>query len=492
MKTRPSIIIGALWCVLCAAGWLAGCAAGPGTPFHSSPETPPLGEIVAVEGPDVTVDNRPARVGMPIDASQEVRTGARSEVTIRFQNGSVLHVFENTDPVFDIIREPWCLLIRMFYGKAMLDTNNACVRTETPESNAFIDSVILIQIEQGRTRYQVFQGKIRVAARDVPAVQKPVDAGQGIDVMAARVLPIRMLTPQQRRDLQRRYAKLVFPMPEWLGRPVKEVEAEAQKRGLQFDMRETRSGRAKPGTVIKQDPRPGTPIRRGDRVRLVVEAAAQPPYFLPSFEGRPLKEVTAELRRQKLRWEIKTIPSNRHRPGTVLEQNPPPKSKMRPGDTVLLVVTAKAAPQLIELPNLEGRTLDAALAELKTQGLRWEIENVRTRKAKPGTIAGQNPRPGTRVAPGQTIRLALETEAPPPNLIKLPLFEGRSIEAVQTELRKLGLRVKVANVKTNRVKPGIVVRQEPKAGTAVRRGHTVQLTVEGANVIKPPSNLQLY
>jgi ferric-dicitrate binding protein FerR (iron transport regulator) len=197
-----------------------------GCPPPSSVTPPPptgreiIGTIETMQGASVTVAGRPARQGMPIYEGEEVKTGTGSTVIIRFSRGGLMQLRENTDPIFTIMQESMCLLIRMFYGHAMLDSGGQCVNGDTPESRAFINTKVDIRVEGGRTVFEVLEGRIEVAAKARPQQRTSVTSGQSVVVSSSMVEPAKPLTQRELQDLNTRF------------RQIREIRAPAPATGL--------------------------------------------------------------------------------------------------------------------------------------------------------------------------------------------------------------------------------------------------------------------
>jgi beta-lactam-binding protein with PASTA domain len=85
------------------------------------------------------------------------------------------------------------------------------------------------------------------------------------------------------------------------------------------------------------------------------------------------------------------------------------------GETVELVIAVgPAEPELVTVPDVTGLEVKRAFTVLKEAGLRAEprIERVETATAKPGTVLGQRPQPGSRVRFNETVSLVYAV-APP-------------------------------------------------------------------------------
>ena len=400
-------------------------------PEISTAKKPIIGEIISIRGENVTVADKKAVVNMYVHENEEVSTGPGSEVTIRFDEGGILHLYENTDPIFEIIQTPFCYLIQMFKGHAFLDTEGTCFKAETDDGSVTADSKIDIRIEEGRTIYRVLEGRINVVARNKPQVIKAVLTGQSAAVSKARVLTPRKMAEPELRELRLQFNKIRLI-------PVKKKD----------DIR------------IRKD-RPE--IRAGIN--------------LPRLKGRSMVDARSELKRLGLRWRINEVQSGKVRPGTVVQQYPRAGAKVKDGATVTLDVETDT----IKLPSFKGRSIGNARSELKGLGLRWRIKEVRSGKFRPGRVVKQYPRAGTQVKPATTVSLDVETDT-----IKLPSFNGRSMVDARSELKRLGLRWRIKEVRSGKVRPGRVVKQYPRAGTQVKPGTTVNLDVEASDIKTKP------
>jgi penicillin-binding protein 1A len=132
--------------------------------------------------------------------------------------------------------------------------------------------------------------------------------------------------------------------------------------------------------------------------------------------------------------------------------------------------TADCKPNEVSIPLVVGMTVDEAVAQLGAQPLGAEIAYVPAKIGKvPGLVVNQDPRRGGLSA-GDTVQLWV-SKAQHGQLANLV---GSSVDDVNRELKRLRLRVKAV---TAPGRAGIVLRQQPRPGVAVRPGLTVRLVV---------------
>jgi serine/threonine-protein kinase len=87
--------------------------------------------------------------------------------------------------------------------------------------------------------------------------------------------------------------------------------------------------------------------------------------------------------------------------GQVMAQKPMPKTKLQPGETVVIVVSL--GPKFFDVPSFVGMSQTEAVAAIQALGLQPSVAPV------PGsngdTVVGQLPAAGTRVRAGSTVTI---------------------------------------------------------------------------------------
>lgn len=137
-----------------------------------------------------------------------------------------------------------------------------------------------------------------------------------------------------------------------------------------------------------------TIARRDAVLGPTIKADVEPAWVrLPQLRGRVVVEARDELRALGLNAVFET--ENSDDMAIVIDQDPAPGSRVRPGDVVLLTVPSggetEPADELVAVPKLSGMTLREAHQKLLDCGLRMHPEGS-------GRIVGQLPAAGDRVA----------------------------------------------------------------------------------------------
>jgi len=122
-------------------------------------------------------------------------------------------------------------------------------------------------------------------------------------------------------------------VPDVVGKPVAEATGAIEQAELRADVTEKFNETVPAGTVVSQDPGPGT-ADKNSVVRLVV-SKGPPMVEVPGVVGKNVNEATQILQGEGFAVSVSQLPGG---PGTVLNQDPGGGSKAPKGSTVTLYV----------------------------------------------------------------------------------------------------------------------------------------------------------
>ncbi|HOG29685.1 MAG TPA: PASTA domain-containing protein [Vicinamibacterales bacterium] len=157
------------------------------------------------------------------------------------------------------------------------------------------------------------------------------------------------------------------------------------------------------GRIASQDPAAGAVVRRGRSVRVWLSAGSRAS-IVPALVGE--SERTAQARVLQEGFEISSVAEIRSSdlpPGIVVAQDPAPGSRhTRVG---VLVNRGERAAGFV-MPDLIGTSADAAVAVLRSHGLRVSVVSQQPYPGTPpGIVLRQSPSAGFQAAPDQPISL---------------------------------------------------------------------------------------
>ncbi len=119
----------------------------------------------------------------------------------------------------------------------------------------------------------------------------------------------------------------------------------------------------------------------------------------------------------------------------------------------------------VPTPDLRGRSLNEATAELEDLGLTLKVDEAKRADAKVGIgrIAAQEPAATTAVRRGRSVRVWLSAGA---RVARVPRLTGETERTAQLQLEQDGLALtSTAEIRSNEYAPDSVVAQEPPANS---------------------------
>jgi serine/threonine-protein kinase len=127
------------------------------------------------------------------------------------------------------------------------------------------------------------------------------------------------------------------------------------------------------------------------------------------------------------------------------------------------------------IPQLANKTVAEAQQLLRTAGFQSTTMDVFHDDVSPGLVVGSEPAAGEVIRKFQPVSLAVSKG---PELFPLPELVGASLDEAKTALNGAGMALGQISETFDESEPaGTVLAQAPPAGTAVRHGTPVDLTV---------------
>jgi serine/threonine-protein kinase len=157
--------------------------------------------------------------------------------------------------------------------------------------------------------------------------------------------------------------------------------------------------------------------------------------------------------------------------GTVVWQDPPPGVVLPPNSPITLALSGGPAP--IAVPDVVGFDANLAVRVLQAAGLTIGVTDSLPSAADPGVVVATRPGAGVGRDPGTPVDVVVSRG---PAEISVPGVIGMTTQQARERLELAGLAVGSTSSRTVLGKPdGIVVEQQPAAGTLSSRGGKVNL-----------------
>jgi eukaryotic-like serine/threonine-protein kinase len=234
--------------------------------------------------------------------------------------------------------------------------------------------------------------------------------------------------------------------------------------------------------VVSQDPGAGTRTDKGNPVTILVSTGL-PKVDVPDVRGDESTDAVAELTRLGLVAKVAQVNSDKET-GTVTGQDPAPGKRVDKGTRVRINVSQ--GPKPIAVPPVLGVPYEQAAGELQGAGFAVGRTDVDSNEPK-GTVVQQSPAGNSLAAKGSTVTLSVSKG--PTDVVVPDVSSYSRADAVAT-LRGSGFKavVETSDVE-DQLLDGVVLFQNPGAGTSAPPGSTVTITV-GHYVAPPPTTTE--
>lgn len=264
--------------------------------------------------------------------------------------------------------------------------------------------------------------------------------------------------------------EVTHPVPQLVGLPEADLAGVLAEGGWTVVTQRTRMDGSTAGTVLEQHPAPGTHLREGDEVTVVVSEGQTIVAVPGDLVGAPQAQAEAALVEAGLVvGEVQHVHDEEVAADHVLALGPDVPAELERGSPVPLVVSAGPEPRLVPT-DLAGKPRAVAEDSLARLGLTAEVTTRSSTSVTSGNVI-EVPAAGERVARGSTVAVVVSTGPP---MVQVPATAGMSAVEASAALRGAGLTVAAV-----RGAPDADVRgTDPAAGQAVPPGSRVTIITE--------------
>jgi serine/threonine-protein kinase len=197
---------------------------------------------------------------------------------------------------------------------------------------------------------------------------------------------------------------------------------------------------------------------------------ATEPVAVPDVEGMTEKLAVQSIEDAGLQDNVVREAHEDVQAGLLFEQEPQPGDRIEKGNFVTIRVSTGKPKTTV--PDVVGRSRDDAVAALVDADLKANVVGVNSNEPVDQVLA-QGMKAGTEVVVGTTVRINV-SKGPKP--ISVPNVVGSPFESAQSQLQ--GLNFAVAREDVESAEPaGVVVDQDPAAGTQQAKGSVITLQV---------------
>jgi len=271
-------------------------------------------------------------------------------------------------------------------------------------------------------------------------------------------------------------------LPNYIGRPLPEVTADLDARGLTYEVIPQENDAVAPNVVFLTDPEAGVLVVEGQVISLYFNPEPQL-QEVPNVAGQPLLEAQRVLSAagfqigQLINEESADIPD-----GSVIRTDPAAGERVEQATTINLVMSSGrdqvAVPaSVVGLPEAEAEALlEDEPYEFSVSSITEESDSV-----PEGLVISTDPAPGQLVDVGGAVTLVVSAGA---TAVEVPDVTGETESEAREELTQFDVVVVLDELDAGDSRDGLVLDQSISPGQLVPVGTTIELTVGQA--AEPP------
>jgi serine/threonine-protein kinase len=262
-------------------------------------------------------------------------------------------------------------------------------------------------------------------------------------------------------------------VPALVGLPQAQAEVRLFRAGLKAGPTQAPSANVPAGSVVSQTPGPGSEVKKGSRVGIVVSSGPGS-VKLPNVAGLSGTQALAKLGSLGLHPTAQSAPSATVKQGVAISTSPAAGAAVPRGSAVTVVLSS--GPQQASVPEVVGSPLADAKSALKAAGLKAGAVTQQISADQPaGTVLSQSDPAGTLLKAGEAVEL---TVAQAPKEVAVPEVVGQNETQAAASLGQAGFNAKsVSRTVEDPTQVGVVLMQSPAGGRMARKGATVTIAV---------------
>ncbi|MDF3003003.1 MAG: pknB [Bacillota bacterium] len=213
-------------------------------------------------------------------------------------------------------------------------------------------------------------------------------------------------------------------VPSVQGMTIDQATAELSKFNLKIKVGdEVTSSQFAEGEIVSQDPKAEMMVKEGFSVTVSVSKGKEEDGKIPSVVNKTASDAKFILESYGFEQGSVSTENSDFPKDVVIRQSPEPGTKADPGTKVSLVVSLGKAIEQVPVPDVKGKDIDAAKAELEKAGMSFGAVSYDMSTAyEINTVMWQQYEPGTMVDKGTAVNLKVSTgDQPPATSRSIPL-----------------------------------------------------------------------
>jgi serine/threonine-protein kinase len=260
------------------------------------------------------------------------------------------------------------------------------------------------------------------------------------------------------------------PVPVLTGLTKEAAERAVERFGFELDFESTRRDGTEAGKILETRPAAEEQLKEGGTIHALVSLGNELADIPVDLAGKTLDEATQALQAAGQFVAVPTTVDDEEVPeGVVIRLGDGVTGQAPKGSEVPLVVSGGPAPRTVP-GGLEGGTYEAAASALAGVQLKAQKVEAFSETVPAGQVIRLDPGEGAAAERDSTVKVVVSKG---PDLVKVPSVNGKTGDDAAAVIRAAGLEPGDIHGKAG----GKAFDTDPPAGTAVKRGTTVDVFV---------------
>jgi beta-lactam-binding protein with PASTA domain len=195
-------------------------------------------------------------------------------------------------------------------------------------------------------------------------------------------------------------------VPEVDGQAVSAAERTLAGAGFRSSVTDQPNTTVAAGDVISTNPAAGSSAPKNATVTMFVSSGAAM-VVVPAVVGDDAATAASALESAGLQWTVSNQSSPSVQLGSVISTSPAAGASVAPGTTVTMFVST--GPSMVEVPDVDGLSQDAAVAELQAAGFQTNVESEPSTSVPAGDVITTSGTGGSQEPEGSTVTVVVST-----------------------------------------------------------------------------------
>ena len=196
---------------------------------------------------------------------------------------------------------------------------------------------------------------------------------------------------------------------------------------------------------------------------------------VPNCVGHTQEEAIQMLEDAGYNYRVQEREDDEVEKGNVISQNPEADTRIEKGTTVTIYVSS--GNESVKMPDVSDMTVEEATELLEGMGLTVKTKEEYDDEVEEGNIIRTSPAADETVKTGQTVTIYI-SRGPETKNVTVPSLSGYGTEYAEIVLNNNNLKLgNVTERSSSDVAAGLIIEQNPRAGTEVREDTSVDVVV---------------